>query len=96
MNNVLFRLFVSCLVTVALLAPLNLPLQAQPISTGEALAAESGSDALATIDAWLAREDAGGSVRRAVRAYAASMAAGVLIIGVVIVLVATLGQPAGA
>jgi NADH-quinone oxidoreductase subunit L len=46
---------------------------------------------VAAFGAWLRRAQTG-----YVRAYAASMAAGVLIIGVVIVLVATLGQPAGA
>ncbi|WP_460702956.1 NADH-quinone oxidoreductase subunit L [Myceligenerans halotolerans] len=46
---------------------------------------------VAALGAWLRTAQTG-----YVRAYAASMAAGVLIIGVVIVLVATLGQPAGA
>lgn len=57
MNHALFRLIVSCLVTVALLAPAAAPLKAQPVSTAEALSLERGSDALAVIDDWLARED---------------------------------------
>lgn len=57
MNHALFRLIVSCLVTVALLAPAATPLNAQPVSTSEALALEQGDDAVATIDAWFARED---------------------------------------
>lgn len=53
----MFRLVVSCLVTIALLAPAGVPLKAQPVSTGEALALEYDADTLATIDAWFARAD---------------------------------------